>query len=49
MSEHIVHLPGDPPPLGFAGLLGSAITLRAQRLHKLSPRAHEESPPEDDA
>jgi hypothetical protein len=47
VGEHVVHLAGDPPPLGRAGLLRGAIALRTQRSHELSPRAYEESPAED--
>ena len=49
VGEHVVHLAGDPPPLGRAGLVRGAIALRAQRSHELSPRAYEESPAEHDA
>ena len=49
VGEHVVHLAGDPPPLGRTGLLRGAIALRAQRSHELSPRAYEEAPAEDDA
>src|ERR671920_426379 len=42
-------VPGEPPPLGPEGLLPGADALVTQRSHKLSPRAYEEAPAEDDA
>ena len=30
VGEHVVHLAGDPPPLGRASLVRGAVGLRAQ-------------------
>lgn len=55
MGQHVVHLPGDTPPLRLPGLLGAALLVCFQPLRPLAergdqfaPDAQVQSPPERD-